>query len=160
MNSVSKYDTASIAPHSSTLTSCINMDLLIIIIIINYYYLLSSWQGEHARRGQPDSDSGQLEVRHPEPDERTSAERPPVSAARLRQVQRGATGGNGGVREGRLETEVSSKPSVTQLVLGKEVTIIKPVVLCKTKWCIVRATKQQPLMQEVTGLVHDGGQLC
>lgn len=45
-----------------------------------------SWAGEHARRGQPDSGPGQLEVRHHEPGEGNPAERPPVGAARLRQV--------------------------------------------------------------------------
>lgn len=48
--------------------------------------LWPSWAGEHARRGQPDSGSGQLEVRHHEPGERNPAERPPVGSPRLRQV--------------------------------------------------------------------------
>lgn len=51
-----------------------------------HHCLWPSWAGEHARRGQPDSGSGQLEVRHHEPGEWTPAERPPVGSPRLRQV--------------------------------------------------------------------------
>lgn len=46
-----------------------------------------SWQGEHAQCGQPDRGSGQLAVRHHQPDERAPAEWPPVSPAGLRQVR-------------------------------------------------------------------------